>query len=103
MKRRTYIDPTIAPAEITPESVFLNRRDLIKASSSGAAAALGLSAVPSGSASEPTDLPFSADTNDALRKELTPYEDVTQYNNFYEFGTDKSDPAQHAHAMTTDP
>jgi len=103
MKRRTYIDPTIAPAEITPESVFLNRRDLIKASSSGAAAALGLSAVSSGGASEPAGLPFTADTNDALRKELTPYEDVTQYNNFYEFGTDKSDPAQHAHAMTTDP
>ena len=103
MKRRTYIDPTIASSDITPESVFLNRRDLIKASSSGAAAALGLSVVSSGGASEPADLPFTADTNDALRKELTPYEDVTQYNNFYEFGTDKSDPAQHAHAMTTDP
>ena len=103
MKRRTYIDPTIASSDITPESVFLNRRDLIKASSSGAAAALGLSVVSSGGASEPADLPFTADTNDALRKELTPYEDVTQYNNFYEFGTDKSDPAQHAHAMTTNP
>ncbi len=34
---------------------------------------------------------------------LTPYEDVTSYNNFYEFGTDKGDPAEHAHAMTTDP
>ena len=103
MKRRTYIDPTIASSDITPESVFLNRRDLIKASSSGAAAALGLSVVSSEGASEPAGLPFTADTNDALRKELTPYEDVTQYNNFYEFGTDKSDPAQHAHAMTTDP
>ena len=103
MKRRTYIDPTIASSDITPESVFLNRRDLIKASSSRAAAALGLSVVSSGGASEPAGLPFTADTNDALRKELTPYEDVTQYNNFYEFGTDKSDPAQHAHAMTTDP
>ena len=37
MKRRTYIDPTISSSDITPESVFLNRRDLIKASSSGAA------------------------------------------------------------------
>ena len=69
MKRRTYIDPTIASSDITPESVFLNRRDLIKASSSGAAAALGLSAVSSGGASEPAGLSFTADTNDALRKE----------------------------------
>ena len=35
--------------------------------------------------------------------EQTPIEAVTSYNNFYEFGTDKSDPARHAHTMTTDP
>jgi sulfoxide reductase catalytic subunit YedY len=34
---------------------------------------------------------------------LTPYADVTGYNNFYEFGTDKSDPARHAHRMKTRP
>ena len=103
MKRRTYIDPTIASSDITPESVFLSRRDLIKASTGGAAAALGLSAARSGLASEPTELSFKSDTEDALLAELTPYDDVTSYNNFYEFGTDKSDPVQHAHAMTTDP
>ena len=103
MKRRTYIDPTIASSDITPESVFLNRRDLIKASTGGAAAALGLSAARSGLASEPAELSFKSDTEDALLAELTPYDDVTSYNNFYEFGTDKSDPVQHAHAMTTDP
>ena len=58
MKRRTYIDPTIASSDITPESVFLNRRDLIKASTGGAAAALGLSAARSGLASEPAELSF---------------------------------------------
>ena len=103
MKRRTYIDPTIASSDITPESVFLSRRDLIKASTGGAAAALGLSAARSGLASEPAELSFKSDTEDALLAELTPYDDVTSYNNFYEFGTDKSDPVQHAHAMTTDP
>lgn len=103
MKRRTYIDPTIASSDVTPESVFLNRRDLIKASSGGAAAALGLSAAQSGLAAEPAELSFKPDTQSALLKELTPYDDVTSYNNFYEFGTDKSDPVQHAHAMTTDP
>ena len=103
MKRRTYIDPPIASSDITPESVFLSRRDLIKASTGGAAAALGLSAARSGLASEPAELSFKSDTEDALLAELTPYDDVTSYNNFYEFGTDKSDPVQHAHAMTTDP
>lgn len=103
MKRRTYIDPTIASSDVTPESVFLNRRDLIKASAGGATAALGVSAARSGRASEPAELSFKSDTQGALLDELTPYDDVTSYNNFYEFGTDKSDPVQHAHAMTTDP
>ncbi|MCH8180066.1 MAG: protein-methionine-sulfoxide reductase catalytic subunit MsrP [Proteobacteria bacterium] len=39
---------------------------------------------------------------DAMDK-LTPYEDVSSYNNFYEFGTDKSDPAEHAHTLQTRP
>ena len=34
---------------------------------------------------------------------LTPYTDVTGYNNFYEFGTDKSDPAENAHALKPRP
>ena len=34
---------------------------------------------------------------------LTPYKDITTYNNFYEFGTDKSDPAQNAHTLRTHP
>ena len=38
-----------------------------------------------------------------MRGEQTPYDAVTSYNNFYEFGTDKSDPARHADSMTTDP
>ena len=43
------------------------------------------------------DTPFKA------AEDLTPYEAATTYNNFYEFGTDKSDPARYADAMTTDP
>ena len=34
--------------------------------------------------------------------EITPEKIVTSYNNFYEFGTDKSDPVNHAHEMVTD-
>jgi sulfoxide reductase catalytic subunit YedY len=39
----------------------------------------------------------------AQQEELTPYEDVTTYNNFYEFGTDKSDPSKNAHTLRTRP
>ena len=109
MTKRTYTDPTIASSDITPERVFLNRRNLIKAAS--AATASGAALVGSGVAAENGDgsgggslpLAFQPDGDSSLAGEQTPYEAVTTYNNFYEFGTDKSDPARHAHAMTTDP
>ena len=96
--------PQIASSEITPESVWLNRRSLMKATTVGA----GLAAIGEASAgpkvlenlnfdSAPDGTPFKA------TEDLTPYEVATTYNNFYEFGTDKSDPARYADAMTTDP
>ena len=102
MTKRIYTDPSIASSDITPESVFLNRRAFIKASSGTAASALGLSTALS-SAGEPSELVYKAAPDEPLRSEQTPYDAVTSYNNFYEFGTDKSDPARHAHSMTTDP
>ena len=45
-------------------------------------------------------------TGGALRAETlepNPWEDITQYNNFYEFGTGKADPAENAHRLTTQP
>ena len=96
--------PQIAPSEITPESVWLNRRSLMKAAAVGA----GLSAIGEAVA-EPQvlkELKFTAAADDTPFKatqELTPYEAATTYNNFYEFGTDKSDPVRYADAMTTDP
>jgi DMSO/TMAO reductase YedYZ molybdopterin-dependent catalytic subunit len=44
-----------------------------------------------------------AQAQDAWDLTLTSYDDATSYNNFYEFGTDKGDPARHAHQMTTAP
>ncbi|MDG2037254.1 MAG: protein-methionine-sulfoxide reductase catalytic subunit MsrP [Luminiphilus sp.] len=102
MTKRIYIDPSIASSDITPESVFLNRRAFIKASSGTAASALCLSTALS-SAGEPSKLIYKAAPDESLRVEQTPYDAITTYNNFYEFGTDKSDPARHADSMTTDP
>lgn len=77
----------IQPSEITPEEVFVNRREFIEA------AGLGLAAVT---------LPGWGRVQ-SVRDPLTPYDAVTTYNNFYEFGTDKSDPAQNAHTLKPRP
>lgn len=77
-------------SEITPESVYLNRRSFLGAVATGAA----------GSILGATGL--SAETP-ARQEKLTPYEDVTTYNNFYEFGQGKDDPARNARSFRTEP
>ncbi|WP_158965947.1 protein-methionine-sulfoxide reductase catalytic subunit MsrP [Chachezhania sediminis] len=76
--------------DVTPEAVFLNRRRLIAAMAAGTgAAALGSIAGPAL----------------AAQGDMTPntLEEITSYNNFYEFGTGKDDPREYAHLMTTSP
>ncbi len=85
----------IPASEITDESVYLNRRKFIEGICGAGAMALG-PAVPWWAEK------FSGDARDADDK-LTPFEDVTGYNNFYEFGTDKRDPAKNAHTLRTRP
>ena len=105
MSKKPWNDfPQIASSEITPESVWLNRRNLMKAAAAGA----GLAATGETLAQprEPQALSFSEAVDGTAFKateELTPYEAATTYNNFYEFGTNKSDPARYADSMTTDP
>ncbi len=95
----------IAASEITPESLYLRRRELI----SGAAAFAALAALPHAALAAPSPaLPFRAADRRAdnpfyTNEALTPFADASQYNNFYEFGTDKGDPAKYADALTTDP
>ena len=109
MTKRIYTDPTIASSDITPESVFLNRRTLIKATAAATASGIALGSNQASAELSGSDkgggraLRFKPDDDLSLKDEQTPYEAVTTYNNFYEFGTDKSDPARHAHLMTTDP
>ena len=102
MKKRTYTDHSISSSDITPEHIFLNRRALIKASAGTITGALGAPSIAA-EAGMQSALSFNPDADRSLVEEQTPYEAVTTYNNFYEFGTDKSDPARHAHTMTTDP
>ncbi len=89
--------PDIPSSEITPESLYYGRREFIAA----AAAALGSATVPSVVAAFPTArrAPRTQDRPDTP----TPFEDVTGYNNYYEFGTDKDDPARYAGNFRTRP
>ena len=97
-------DPKQLSQEITPKAVFEERRNLIK---SAAAGAFGLALAPWFSrealASNPQKLLATPNPNFALKDETTSYKYVTGYNNFYEFGTDKSDPAAYAESLQTRP
>ena len=94
--------PDIKESEVTDESLYVNRRRFIETvarAGAGLGLATGLAPV--------LGCDRRLDAEDADQKsgeeELTPYEDVTTYNNFYEFGTDKSDPAKNAHTLQTRP
>lgn len=81
-------------ADVTPKAAFINRRQIIA----------GAGALALGGAAFPALANLGAKSTD-YGADLTPnsYEDVTSYNNYYEFGTGKDDPARHAHMLTTEP
>ncbi|HSR41031.1 MAG TPA: protein-methionine-sulfoxide reductase catalytic subunit MsrP, partial [Longimicrobiales bacterium] len=97
-----------APSEITPRDVYVNRREFLERSTAMLAAAgiapAGLidGAARFGRASRGQEAP-PADYGESLRSELNPYRDVTQYNNFYEFGTDKQDPYRNSGDFEPEP
>ena len=80
-------------SDITPESTWLNRRQFMVALPF-ATAAIAKPSVLAASGRAPAK---------ARQDELTPYEVVTTYNNFYEFGTGKEDPSRNAHTLVTRP
>jgi methionine sulfoxide reductase catalytic subunit len=97
------------PSEITPRSAFESRRDILKLWGTGAAGAAlaayaardaramqggGLAKLPGGK---------SAVAGANVMEKLTDYKDASTYNNFYEFGTDKADPARNAKTLITKP
>ncbi|GHF18721.1 protein-methionine-sulfoxide reductase catalytic subunit MsrP [Kordiimonas sediminis] len=88
--------------DVTPESLFLNRRKFIAGAGAIAGAALVGGAFSPTEARTLKELGAKSSAFDP-GEELTPYSAVTQYNNFYEFGTDKSDPYENAGSMQVDP
>jgi sulfoxide reductase catalytic subunit YedY len=84
-------------SEITPESVYLDRRKFIAAAGLGAAGLAAPPAVRALAAEDEQEVPARFQgMRSELDEPLNSYRDITTYNNFYEFGTAKGDPADNA-------
>jgi sulfoxide reductase catalytic subunit YedY len=98
--------PKIPSSEITPEHVYLNRRQFLKLAAIGAAgtflAACGINTQPD--ASTPSDSIVSGDRpRDELGDPANSFEEITNYNNYYEFTMDKGGVASLAKNFPTSP
>ncbi len=102
----------VAEREVTAESAYIQRRQWLQLAGLGVGA--GVAALASGRASALTRSPqvvpvsnlssvSSAVAGARATDKVAPIKDATTYNNFYEFGTDKSDPYENAHTLKTSP
>ena len=99
----TYRYPHIDATEITPEEIWLSRRDWMKAA--GATLASGALGVwpGTGLAATLAALPATRNPSYVVMDPATPEKDVISYNNYYEFGMDKGDPFLYAKTLQTEP
>jgi sulfoxide reductase catalytic subunit YedY len=96
--------PDIRTSEITPEALYLDRRRFLgMAAAAGAVAVAGIVVPPLLRRGGDAGRALGAMGGDDADDELTSLEDVTGYNNFYEFGTDKGDPRANAHTLRPRP
>jgi len=97
----------IRSSEITPRETYLNRRKFMKDAAVAGAALAASSILPAEAATGDSpagrQLQFRKSDLSTQGEELTPLKDITTYNNFYEFGTDKDEPAKNAHTLRTVP
>jgi len=106
IKNDRKLGQEIRSSEITPKETFFNRRNFITGAAALGAGALALRQVPGlfhpdavHADQKLATVPSKYTVPDAQ----TPFAKATTYNNFYEFGTDKSDPAHNAHTLHTRP
>jgi len=109
IRKPNSIDGSDIPSsEITPQEKWLNRRSLLAGAAATGALALTGSRVadllsPSRSVHAAEKLQTVKSPLSTTGEELTTFKDITSYNNFYEFGVDKSLPSQNAGALPTRP
>ena len=103
VQRRT----NILSSEITDERTYLNRRQFIQGTSGAAlglaTGAFALSSATNLRAGSQETIPDIQTSAFSTNEEPNSFSDITSYNNFYEFGLDKGDPARHAHELTVKP
>ena len=95
-------------SEITPLSVYAQRREFLQRMAAagwlaGSGAALAQSPLTRPGKLAPLNATVSTLAGAQATDTPTPYKNASTYNNFYEFGTDKSDPAENAHTLKTRP
>jgi sulfoxide reductase catalytic subunit YedY len=102
--RRNSSDPAkIVPSAITPYDKYLSRRSLL-AGGLGWAAAQSIGGFPRDAFGQSLGtLLYERNAVFSVKDTPTSYKDITTYNNYYEFGTDKSDPSQNAQKFRTQP
>jgi sulfoxide reductase catalytic subunit YedY len=98
----------IRSSEITPRWLYVNRRKFLTGALGVTAGALAGKALkelawPSQKVMATSKLNVALRSPFSTPEQVTPYEDVTHYNNFYEFGTGKEDPAKNAKNFQTSP
>lgn len=92
----------IPSSEITPEHIYNDRRNFIK-NLGLILSSTALSSFTNTGFAALNTLPSFIQSKDHGNEKLTSFKDITSYNNYYEFGTSKSDPQDHAHLLKIDP
>jgi sulfoxide reductase catalytic subunit YedY len=92
----------IVSSEITPEHIYNDRRNFIK-NLGLILGATALSAFTNKSFAALHILPSFAQAKEGEKEKLTSLKDITSYNNYYEFGSSKSDPSEYAEKLNIDP
>ena len=99
--------PDVRSSEITPERLYYDRRQFIQAASGAALGAAGAAVLgqPAGGlqAAPQKDLGALRPSQFSTDERQNSYEEITSYNNFYEFGLDKEDPKRYADELTVEP
>jgi sulfoxide reductase catalytic subunit YedY len=90
MRNKPQVTHRPLPSEITPLATYLNRRQVL--------AGLIASGLLAGQQAEArgTPLKYAKNPRMSLKESSNSYEDITTYNNFYEFGVDKTDPSENS-------
>ena len=98
-----YKSVPVKSSEITPYSQYLSRRDFLKTAGIVTGSALLAACSPGATATPAEEMPELPAKSDELGDPANSYQDITNYNNFYEFSTDKEAVNYYSQEFTTEP